>query len=84
MTHTMTETAEIKEQLDIIKGIHEKVADAVDGKPYPCAMSALTSIMIELYNHYTEEPGIEDFMNKFAAAYMANQYINNGEGATKQ
>lgn len=84
MTHTMNETAEIKEQLEIIKGIHEKVVDAVDQKPYACAMSALTQLMVSLYNEHTEEPSMEDFMNKMCAVYMADQMITRGDGMTKQ
>lgn len=84
MTHTINETAEIKEQLEIIKDIHEKVVDAVDRKPYACAMSAMTQIMVELYNHHTENAGLEDFVNKMAAVYMADQMVSRGDGMTKQ
>lgn len=84
MTHTMNETAEIKEQLAVIKGIHEKIADAVHEKSYACAMAALTGIMVELYNQHTEEPGMEDFVNRMAAVYMADQMINTGAQQTKQ
>lgn len=84
MTHTMTETADIKEQLDAIKGIHDKVVEAVHGQVYAHVMAALTQIMIDLYNQHTKDADMEDFLNKMCAVYMANQMINRGEGATKQ
>lgn len=84
MTHTMNETAEMKEQIEIIKVIHDQIVDAIDQKPYACAMSAMTKLMISLYDHHTEDPSVEDFMNKMYAVYMAHQMIHKGEGATKQ
>lgn len=84
MTHTMEQTADIKAQLAQINEIHNVIADAIDGKEYPCAMSALTSIMVDLYNAHTDEPTVEDYMNRMYAVYMADQMINKGEGETKQ
>lgn len=84
MTHTMNETADIKEQLEIIKGIHDKIVDAIHQKPYACAMSAMTQIMVELYNHHTNEPNVEDFMNKMYAVYMVDQMASAPAGVVKQ
>lgn len=84
MTHTIEQTSEIKQQLAVIKEIHEKISDAVDGKEYPCVMSAMTSIMVDLYNANTDEPNIDDFLNRMYAVYMTDQMIGQGAGETQQ
>ena len=84
MTHTMNETADIKEQLEAIKRIHDKVVEAVHGQVYAHVMAALTQIMIDLYNQHTEGADMEDFLNKMCAVYMANQMLSTPAGAVKQ